>query len=671
MEFKHFRDAVATQFARMSRHDLFVADASGDELWERYLTSFPEGSNPIFRKRTGHDCSCCRQFVKRLGGLTALVDGKPTTIWDTQVESEPAYQEVADAMAGFVKGRPVRDTFLTDENRIGTERSLEDMLGGIHTWNHFSVNVPAKFVEKRAAIPTAQGKARDDFAVLKRSLDTISQEAVATILDLIAQNTLYKGAENKATLETFQGLKAKYVGLHPGDQVNFVWASSKTVGGAVARLRNTSIGTLLTDLSEGRDLEAAVKAYETMVAPTNYKRPTAIVTKGMILKAKEAVEALGLTSALERRYATLEDITIGNLLYADRSVRRRLTSNVFDDLAQGVPEKPKLDAVEDMPIEKFLADVLPTAQSIELMAENRHTGNFVSLIAPTDPTAGRLFKWDNPFSWSYSGDFTDSVKERVKAAGGNVVGDLCCRLAWYNYDDLDFHMLEPSGHKIYFGTRHRESPAGGRLDVDMNAGQGTTRQPVENIFYRNRAKLQNGLYTLFVHNYFKRESVDVGFEVELDWLGKVTNFAYPQAVAQGAQVIVAKFRYERGALQIVESLPSAKTSREVWGLSTETFRKVDAIMLSPNYWDGQGVGNKHWFFMLEGCRNEGVARGFYNEFLSQELAGQRKALELVGSKLKTDKADSQLSGLGFSSTQRNSVLCRVRGSFTRVLNLVF
>jgi hypothetical protein len=31
----------------------------------------------------------------------------------------------------------------------------------------------------------------------------------------------------------------------------------------------------------------------------------------------------------------------------------------------------------------------------------------------------------------------------------------------------------------------------------------------------------------------------------------------------------------------------------------------------------------------------------------------------------------QLSGLGFSSTQRNSVLCRVSGSFSRVIKIVF
>jgi hypothetical protein len=109
----------------------------------------------------------------------------------------------------------------------------------------------------------------------------------------------------------------------------------------------------------------------------------------------------------------------------------------------------------------------------------------------------------------------------------------------------------------------------------------------------------------------------------------------------------------------------------MWGLQTNHWQKVNAVMLSPNFWDDMAVGNKHFFFMLDGCANEGVARGFYNEFLLQDLDKHRKALELVGSKVKTATSAEQLSGLGFSSTQKGSVKCRVNGSFSRVINILF
>ena len=93
-------------------------------------------------------------------------------------------------------------------------------------------------------------------------------------------------------------------------------------------------------------------------------------------------------------------------------------------------------------------------------------------------------------------------------------------------------------------------------------------------------------------------------------------------------------------------------------------------MLSPNQWDGREIGNKHFFFMLDGCLNDGTARGFFNEFLGESLAPHRKVLEMVGARMKTDTSDRQLSGLGFSSTRRDSLLCRVEGSFRRTVKVL-
>ena len=82
-------------------------------------------------------------------------------------------------------------------------------------------------------------------------------------------------------------------------------------------------------------------------------------------------------------------------------------------------------------------------------------------------------------------------------------------------------------------------------------------------------------------------------------------------------------------------------------------------MLSPNYWDGQTIGNKHYFFMLDGCSNPDAVRGFYNEFLSEELRPHRKVFEALSSSMKCTPAKEQLSGLGFSSTIRNELFVKV------------
>jgi hypothetical protein len=65
----------------------------------------------------------------------------------------------------------------------------------------------------------------------------------------------------------------------------------------------------------------------------------------------------------------------------------------------------------------------------------------------------------------------------------------------------------------------------------MNAGGGSTRTPVENIFYESVSKMKEGNYRLFVHNFAKRESTDVGFQVEFDFKGTTYTFVHEGAVA--------------------------------------------------------------------------------------------------------------------------------------------
>lgn len=674
MQFKNFKQAVAKQFARMQQqYPLFRTDVSGDELWQLYLTSFPEGTNPIFRERTEHDCSCCRSFIRTIGNVVAITDHGLETIWDGAIPAEEkAYYAVAVTLGRRVASAPIVDFFFHYEKTVGTDKNFEDMLGSVKTWEHFHVQLPTQFVVAKHLIPTKLGELRAKHDVFKRGLDTLTHDALDTVLELIAQKSLYRGAEFKGIVQNFKSCKLAYGALPEQQRDHYAWLNCNLIGPAVASIRNSAIGTLLVDLSEGVDLERAVKAFEAKVAPANYKRPTALVTPRMIEEAKKQVESLGLTSALERRYAVLEDITINNVLFANRSTRTALGGNVFDALAGETAVKPNaFDKVEEVPIEKFLTEVLPTAKRLEVLVENDHIGRFVSLIAPVDPTAPGLFKWSNGFSWTYTGDVTDSIKERVKAAGGNVTGELCCRLAWEYPDDLDFYMIEPGGGRIYFGTRRQRSSNGGMLDVDANGADGLREHPVENIFYERVSTMRPGTYQLKVNNYSRR-SDGAGFEVEIDYRGEVTRLVYEKVVRMHDCVDVAEIKVDKNKqVTIIPRLPSATRSKEVWGVKTRTFVDVDAVMLSPNYWDEQGVGNKHWFFMLNGCRNDGTARGFYNEFLKPEMDAHRKVMEMVGTKMKTDTSDRQLSGLGFSSTQRASLVCRVTGSFSRVIRVIF
>jgi len=191
------------------------------------------------------------------------------------------------------------------------------------------------------------------------------------------------------------------------------------------------------------------------------QRPTALITKGMIEKARTTIEELGFTSALD--VATPHrDITINNILFgtAGQEGHECLRRSGQRSSREGT----NLDKIETVSIEDFLANVLPKAESLEVMLRTV-TPQPAQLDLSVDPTAKTMFKWPNNFCWSYAGELADSIKERVKRAGGAVDGDLRCSLSWFNYDDLDLHLIEPEHLARQSMAKRSASATGGQERV--------------------------------------------------------------------------------------------------------------------------------------------------------------------------------------------------------------
>ena len=112
--FQAFSKAVHARFTELSKGELFVAKVP--EIFDKYLSAFPAGTNPVFRQRTVHDCQCCKQFVRRLGNVVAIRDGKVLTVWDDLDIPEP-FKTVADAMAQVVKEAKIQTVFRTKERK--------------------------------------------------------------------------------------------------------------------------------------------------------------------------------------------------------------------------------------------------------------------------------------------------------------------------------------------------------------------------------------------------------------------------------------------------------------------------------------------------------------------------------------------------------------------------
>ncbi len=676
MEFSLFKRAVQQQINSMIGKEWYFTNVDRDELWEMYLNSFPEGTNQIFRERREYDCSCCRSFVKNFGNVVTVNNGKLVSIWDIGEEltgENIAFKTVAECMRAFVKSHPIENIFRTHDKHIGVDKNVEvtENMETL-TWEHFYTVIPQQYrLPKDQTIGNFHGDKRANMDVLKRGLTELSTEAMDIVLELIAQNSIYRGAEFKNSVSNFRTLKQEYVATDMSLDI-FFWEKAGLLGQA-SRFKNSLIGTLLEDISIGVELEKAVKSFELKVAPQNYKRTSALITGSMIKKAEEKVAELGISESLQRRYAVTEDITVNNVLFADRDARKAMSGSLFDTLKDDIADKaPNLDKIQEISAEKFISEVIPTAKSVELMMENSHQSNLMSLIAPENADAKNILKWGNNFSWSYNGEVTDSMKELVRQHGGKTDGVLRFSIKWNDsqpsQDDLDAHCGEPSGTYIDFGAKGHRFPSSGMLDVDiMNPGN---EPAVENIIYTDASEMPEGVYEFMIHQYHNRGGK--GWEAEIEFDGKIFSFGSKKGIPHDKKITVGRVHYSKAdGFSLEGDHKYNTTTKEIWGVNTNKWNKVSMIMNSPNHWDGEETGNKHLFFILEGCKNPDKSRGLYNEFLMNDLIEHRKVFEVLGSKIKAPESDRQLSGLGFSCTQKNSVLCKVTGNTNRVLKITF
>jgi hypothetical protein len=686
--FKDFANEVRKRFNMMAKEGpLFVTNISKKEVVYYYQEVFPPGTNEIFRENKEHDCNTCNKFISRIGRVVKIVDSELMTVWGVGDKLSGTYKVVADEMDALIKEQTISQIFLMnpDDAQVGVKSNIEDLTtprvghdsskdptGIDHiTWNHFSCKVPSSFLS--ADKGTLIGDASATREVFKRGLEELSLAAMEITLDLIDSNSIYRGEEFRAIVEKFCEYKKAYESLSSDREKEFyVWLNYT---GMASKIRGTAIGTLLIDLSEGMELNDAVASYEKKVAPENYKRTSSPITKRMIDKAIKKIDDLGLRDALERRYARLEDVSVNNVIHVNREAVKVMKDGLKAMLNDEVKEKPgKFDNAEEISAKDFIEKIVPKSSNIEVKLSNMHENNLMSLIAPVHADAPTLFKWDNNFSWTYNGNTADSMmKQRVKSAGGNIDAYLRFSIQWNenndNQNDFDAHVREPKGGThIYYPNKGRIHPSSGHLDVDIiNPGPNVA---VENITYTNPSKMPEGEYKLFVHNYYQRGGTS-GFRAEIEFGGVIHKFSYDKKFPSQANATVAVISYSREhGLKIVKSLPHDKTSKKIWGIKTEKFHKVNAIMYSPNHWDGQGVGNKHVFFMLDKCENDGKARGFYNEFLCNNLNTHRKVFEVLGGKMKCEESSNQVSGLGFSTTKRESVIVRTNNP-NRILKVKF
>jgi hypothetical protein len=85
----------------------------------------------------------------------------------------------------------------------------------------------------------------------------------------------------------------------------------------------------------------------------------------------------------------------------------------------------------------------------------------------------------------------------IEAQAGS--GEITASMLWSTADDLDLHIITPSGDEIYYNN---PSAGGGTLDVDRQASaDNIVASPIENIYFSAPV---TGTYKVFIYNYCDR-----------------------------------------------------------------------------------------------------------------------------------------------------------------------
>lgn len=700
---------IQNQFNKMcATGKLFRSTLTGQQVWDLYIHNFENQYNPQFRdpESSTHNCKLCNNFIRRYGNIVSVDDDlNIMTIFDVDAPTE--FISVSAAITKAIKEAEISSVFFETFNelsslkyetctktnstfKLGVDKNVKrytkeeaEKFGVVkpnelRTFNHIHCYLPKQFVNMSGkSIESIAGEYRDMKSVFKRALDEIPYDTLMLVRDLINQDSLLDGKTHLYKVEEFIKLKKRYDTIQPDKQDKWCWVNSYNL--PIAKFKNELIGELCSDLAEGKDLNSACKTWNVRVDPANYMKATAPITKKQIEEAKQFVEENGYAESFNRRFANIDDIMASDILHMNINDNVKPIS-IFDGIKSTSTrhKRSEFDGVEEVHIDKFMQSILPNCTSVEAYLTNKHEGNMMSLTTANNKDSKPIFKWPNNYSWTFNGNIAGKtqIKESVKSAGGVVDSILRFSIIWNDNDgkdnsDLDAWCEQPNRERIGYSTSFRKdqgnyfSSCKGQLDLDNRVPNG--KVALENIYFIDIRHLKSGKYKFWVNQFSARNSQ--GFKAEVEFNGEIYNYVYDKPVY--GNIMVAEVSFDNGNFSINHHLPETHITRDIYGLQSEQFHKVKLICLSPNYWNGKGVNNKYYFFMLDDCKVQSPIRSFHAENLIPELAKHRKVLEVLGNTTMIQPTDDQLSGLGFDATVRDELIVKLQGSFKRTIKIKF
>lgn len=387
-----FLESIRDHFDELmvDRGSVFTTDAS--DLFEIFLGSLP------VEEMQHHTCHACKDFVQRYGGLVTIDEGGRTTpiAWGG---APGIYARPFELLRRVVSKAKVTGVFLSKDATWGQPITGE--------WRHMAVLPPKRLLCNGNGLLTPgqmMAEKREDYSMLQRGLAEFTTDVVAQALRVLDADALCRSEKCLGVAKWMAELHAARDGLRGKARSNVTWSAVASAPPGFCHVRSTMISTLLEDIQAGLPFDDIARKFADKMRPLQYQRPQAHPSAGNIAQAEKVIAELGAAGALERRFATLDDMQALWLPEPNREGPKTGCS-VFGHLQpKGASRVGELEIpATTMTWERFASEVLPGAEAMEYMVP-RYRGSYLALITATDPDAPPILQWDNedrrnPVNW--------------------------------------------------------------------------------------------------------------------------------------------------------------------------------------------------------------------------------------------------------------------------------
>lgn len=373
-----------------------IPTVSTNGLFDTYLSGFPA------EKRQHHNCNACRAFFDRYGGMVVIgEDGRYSSLlFSTLLTPNFHYNKSIYAVADSIASRKVDGFVVVNSKQLGDELKngwghfYIDWSGKIHAVNDDGViGVVNKHIEHYQTLSLnlkRYGYSLQNFQKAKMLAMTKPDDTAPIMgrLDLMLE------------VLNFQDKV-----FHRSRVSNKCYDMVATYPLGTFNVASGAVGNLIDMVNRNMDDKEIMQVLLETLDPMKYRRVVAAPKAGNIAAAARIFKDLGLESAVDRRYATLDEIKALWEYHPKRVTpqQKAVSDSVFSAIAKkpaqlSTPEWSSGKPSRSVSFKVFVRDIAPMAEEIFFAATRDRGFHFMTFTTAAKDDANPILRWDQPFS---------------------------------------------------------------------------------------------------------------------------------------------------------------------------------------------------------------------------------------------------------------------------------